>query len=186
MNSCKNKEEIKLLNLENCLLIKNVEFFMNKKFFERFFYESANNYQTCKVFIIEKNFLPLHTLFSFSNKETKEKFFNEYQKFEFSGSKLVMILTDKFSEEELNSYIDFDESRIFRFPNDYFNDINFKYERSSKEDGLIYKDAKILDAQSKVLSYLVKKFGSNLLKGESIMNISLPVAIFDQRSLLQV
>lgn len=31
---------------------------------------------------------------------------------------------------------------------------------------------------------LLKKIGSNLLKGKSIMNISMPVTIFEDRSML--
>lgn len=37
-----------------------------------------------------------------------------------------------------------------------------------------------------MISYLLKKIGSNLFKGKSIMNTSLPVTIFDKRTLLQV
>jgi len=40
--------------------------------------------------------------------------------------------------------------------------------------------------QNSAITYLLKKLGSSLLKGESIMNISLPVNIFDMRTLLQV
>jgi hypothetical protein len=35
-----------------------------------------------------------------------------------------------------------------------------------------------MNAQKKVLGYIVKKMGSNLLQGKGILNISLPVDIF--------
>lgn len=60
------------------------------------------------------------------------------------------------------------------------------YERTNKESGLIFKDKDVIERQNKVLSYLLKKAGSSLIKGQSIMNISLPVTIFDKRTLLQV
>ena len=40
--------------------------------------------------------------------------------------------------------------------------------------------------QEKTISYILKNLGSNIIKGKSIMNISLPVDIFDKRSLLQL
>lgn len=39
---------------------------------------------------------------------------------------------------------------------------------------------------NKAIKFLIKKAGSAVLQGQSIMNISLPVMIFDKRSLLQV
>ena len=60
------------------------------------------------------------------------------------------------------------------------------YERTMKEAGLIFKDPVMIEKQNKVIGYLVKKIGATLLKGKSVMNISLPVSIFDKRTLLQV
>ena len=39
-------------------------------------------------------------------------------------------------------------------------------------------------AQKDVIKYIFKQIGSNILKGKSIMNMSLPVDIFDNKSLL--
>jgi len=64
--------------------------------------------------------------------------------------------------------------------------INTVYEKTNKEAGLILKDKEILSRQDKVMGYLIKKMGSNLIKGKSIMNTSLPVTIFDKRTLHQV
>lgn len=60
------------------------------------------------------------------------------------------------------------------------------YENSPKYPGLLLKDNDVDDRMSRAVSWLLKKIGSNILKGQSIMNISLPVFIFDQRSMLQV
>ena len=64
--------------------------------------------------------------------------------------------------------------------------INTAYERSNKEHGLILRDKAMIARQDKVISFLIKKLGSNLIKGKSIMNISLPVTIFDKRTLHHV
>ena len=64
--------------------------------------------------------------------------------------------------------------------------INTVYERTNKESGLVLKDKDIISRQDKVIGFLIKKMGSNLLKGKSVMNISLPVTIFDKRTLHHV
>jgi len=42
-----------------------------------------------------------------------------------------------------------------------------------------------MDAQKDVIKYIIKQIGSNLFSGKSIMNMSLPVDIFDSRSVLE-
>ena len=59
------------------------------------------------------------------------------------------------------------------------------YLRRPGEEGLIYLKKDVIEKQRSVCSYLIKKIGSNLMKGKSIMNISLPIDIFDARSLLE-
>jgi hypothetical protein len=64
--------------------------------------------------------------------------------------------------------------------------IDTDYTLSLNEPGLVYNNPDIMDRFSKVLKTLFKSIGSNILKGRSVMNISLPVMIFDKRSLLQM
>lgn len=42
-----------------------------------------------------------------------------------------------------------------------------------------------IDSQKKVLGYILKGMGKNLLEGKSIMNMSLPISIFSRDSILQ-
>ena len=44
----------------------------------------------------------------------------------------------------------------------------------------------MLKAQKGVLKMILKQIGSNLMSGKSIMNMSLPVEIFDRKSMLEV
>jgi hypothetical protein len=53
-------------------------------------------------------------------------------------------------------------------------------------EGLEFIDQETLKKQRGVFSYMVKKVGANLLTGKSIMNVSLPIYIFDPRSVLEV
>lgn len=54
-----------------------------------------------------------------------------------------------------------------------------------KDGGLSYHNKKNIDNQKKVAGYLLKKIGKNLLSGKSIMNISMPIDIFDTTSFLE-
>lgn len=52
-------------------------------------------------------------------------------------------------------------------------------------EGLEYINQDVLKKQRSVMTYMLKKIGSNLLSGKSIMNVSLPIYIFDPRSVLE-
>lgn len=49
----------------------------------------------------------------------------------------------------------------------------------------MFVNQQVIDAQKDVLKYILKQIGSNLFSGKSVMNMSLPVDIFDQRSILE-
>jgi len=53
------------------------------------------------------------------------------------------------------------------------------------EDSLEMTNKYLLKKQKQVLGYLIKQFGSVLMSGKSIMSISLPITIFEPRSLLE-
>lgn len=60
------------------------------------------------------------------------------------------------------------------------------YEKKIGADGLIFKDLNVIEKQRSVAGYLIKNIGLNFIKGKSIMNVSLPINIFDQRSILEL
>jgi hypothetical protein len=53
-------------------------------------------------------------------------------------------------------------------------------------EGLEFINHEVLEKQRNILSFMVKKMGTNLLSGKSIMNVSLPIGLFDSRSQLEV
>lgn len=60
------------------------------------------------------------------------------------------------------------------------------YERKLGEAAMIFKNKETINKQRAVIGYLMKKIGMNIFKGKSIMNISLPINIFDCRSQLDL
>ena len=51
--------------------------------------------------------------------------------------------------------------------------------------GLVYTEKSVISRQRKAALYMVKKVGAHFLKGQSIMNVSLPVTIFQKMSLIK-
>lgn len=78
------------------------------------------------------------------------------------------------------------EDEEITYPYEYHNMIVEDFERTPGSKELIYKKKEVIEKQRAVVGYLMKKIGANLLTGKSIMNVSLPINIFDVRSLLEV
>lgn len=49
---------------------------------------------------------------------------------------------------------------------------------------MVFVNQAEIDAQKDVIKHIIKQIGSNLVSGKSIMNMSLPVEIFDDRSIV--
>lgn len=91
-----------------------------------------------------------------------------------NDSSLITIQNDQLQTEEII------------FPVDYANMINTVYEFNDTIEGLIFLDKDVGERQGKAVAWLLKKIGTNILKGQSVMNISLPVYVFDSRTMLEV
>jgi hypothetical protein len=61
-----------------------------------------------------------------------------------------------------------------------------EYTRKLGSDGVVFNNQTVIDKQRSVAGYLIKNIGLNLIKGKSIMNVSLPINIFDTRSILEL
>jgi hypothetical protein len=86
---------------------------------------------------------------------------------------------------ELGLLPEVDSNELILFKCKYENMADEFFEKNFTDEGLIYTDYLTIERQRESISYLVKKVGSQLLKGESVMNISLPVFMFDERSLCE-
>lgn len=60
------------------------------------------------------------------------------------------------------------------------------YAKRPGENGILYTNTTFLDKQRSLFDYFIRKIGSNIVQGKSIMNISLPIFIFDTRTLLEL
>jgi hypothetical protein len=111
----------------------------------------------------------------------------KYEGKNYPGLNYQVTIASKTEEENLTSTPENKlGEKIIKFAIEYDKMLEKCYEITIKEPGLIFLDKDIIEKQNKVISFLIKKMGSNLIKGKSIMNVSLPVNIFDKRTLLQV
>lgn len=61
-----------------------------------------------------------------------------------------------------------------------------EYIKSKEEPGLIFTNEEEKSKIERGVAWLLKKLGSNIISGQSIMTISLPVFLFDKRTLHEV
>jgi hypothetical protein len=59
------------------------------------------------------------------------------------------------------------------------------YIKTHGSAGFEYINQDVIQKQRSIITYLLKKIGANILSGKSIMSISLPIYIFDHRSLIE-
>lgn len=78
------------------------------------------------------------------------------------------------------------ENETIKYTYQYHRMIITEFERKEGSEWLTFLNEEIISKQRSVMGYLLKKIGSNLLSGKSIMNICLPINIFDVRSHLEV
>jgi hypothetical protein len=87
---------------------------------------------------------------------------------------------------ELSTIVQPKEDEEIEYQCEYDKLLINEYERKLGSDGLVFINQEVIDKQRAVAGYLVKNIGLNLIKGKSIMNVSLPINIFDTRSILEL
>lgn len=80
----------------------------------------------------------------------------------------------------------FNENEKIPYNMKYHEHIGTQFIQAPGDPALKFIDQKTIDRQRGVLKHFLSKIGSNILSGSGIMNVSLPINIFDERSLLDV
>jgi hypothetical protein len=137
----------------------------------------------CKIKLITHNEMPMEIELNFVMPELAEKFLNTMNGQSLDEQIKHQLNLKPGKSDKTNTLSSTKEAKYYE---DYTKWPETLYERKPKEEGLILTDALQIENQKKIMSYLIKKIGKNMLKGQSIMNVSLPVYIFDKRSMLQI
>ena len=167
---------------ETYVTIVNPLQFMNKSYIqERLKVLGYGN--ICEINIITNNEIPKEIELNFVIPELAEKFLTKM-----NGNSLDEIINHPINvkagkSDKNNTLSSTKEATIYE---DYTKWPEEIYERKPKEEGLILTSKVQIENQKKIMSYLIKKIGQSIFSGQSIMNVSLPVYIFDKRTMLQV
>ena len=78
------------------------------------------------------------------------------------------------------------ENEIIEYSKEYDKVLFTEFERKFGSDGMIFTNYSVIEKQKAVVGYLLKNIGYNLIKGKSIMNVSLPINVFDTRTILEL
>ena len=168
----------------NIVTITNPLKFMNKSYIlQRLKILGYGDENTIEVKLITYNELPEEIEIKFLFPEFAEKFFKK------TNNNSI----DDLINYPLKIYIGSSTKKnIITFKKEAFFFENYTqwpdvlYERKPKEEGLILTSTLQIENQKRIMSFLFKKIGKKLLNGQNVMNISLPVYIFDKRTMLQI
>lgn len=178
------------------IIIQNPLPFMIESYFKSKVFKPQSKYTSCSLEIIYKNELPYKIIITLPSEETQKSFIKQFDGpsnffepdilYPLSIEPFTENLSDykqKIAEEIKNESENLAEYKFdFPYESEYFLD----YISQPEKVGLVYKNEEAKKKIVKTVKYLVTKFGKNLLQGNSILNISFPVYIFDKRTLHQV
>ena len=167
---------------ESIVTITNPLKFMNKSYIQERL-KVLGYGEMCEITIITYNEMPMELELKFLIPELAEKFMNKM------NNKSI----DEFIDHPLKlKFGPSDKKNILLLTKEAFYYENYTqwpevlYVRKPNEEGLVLTSTFQIENQKRTMSFLIKKIGKNMLKGQSVMNISLPVYIFDKRTMLQV
>lgn len=168
-------------NSQNLFELINIPKLIKKDVIEKFLQDNKITYTDIKTFELDSDFINYQII-----TETP-----------IDDSQLQLLQTKtinylKFQAFKVNNY---DGSLIFPIPEsdslikydvDYHKLIYMEYAKKIGEDFIVYTNTSFLEKQRNLFSYFIQKIGTNILQGKSIMNVSLPIFIFDKRTLLEL
>jgi len=125
-------------------------------------------------------------ILKFSKESLIEQFMSDFNNKPISDKlnyKLSLTKEEKTEEEIKNEYQNYKTLSPFQFYNDYENEWKNNYVNTPNKPGLLYTNEEAKKLGYKAIKYLIAKFSKNIFQGKSIFNNSLPVFLFDKRTL---
>ena len=143
-------------------------------------------YSKGEIISIIQNEIPIKIIFKFPEQSLIDEFISDYNDKPISDSfnyKLSLSKETKSEDEIKKNYENYTKLDEFKFYVDYENEWKKNYANNPEKSGLLYIDEEAKKIGYEAVKYLVAKFSKNVLQGKSILNISLPVFMFDKRTL---
>ena len=159
----------------------NIPKLIKKDVILKFLQENNITFKDIKSFELDSDFLNYQII---TETPIEDNILKELQK------KTINYL--KFQAFKINSYDGSliiptpEPNSIIKYDVDYHKLIYMEYAKKIGEDFIVYTNNAFLEKQRNLFSYFIQKIGTNILQGKSIMNVSLPIFIFDKRTLLEL
>ena len=166
------------------ILLNNPLIFMDEAYIKKIILK--DKFSKGEIFPILQNEIPIKIIIQFSEESLVDEFlskFNDKPLSEYLNYKLSLTKETKSKEEIQKEYENFTKLEPYQYYVDYENDWKNNYSNNPEKAGLVYLDEEAKNVGYEAVKYLVAKFSKNVLQGKSILNISLPVFMFDKRTL---
>ena len=170
--------ELPLIILENPLM------FMDQSYLKTHILK--DKYPDAEIIEILQNEVPKKIIIKLKEETLIDEFMSEFNNKQYN-EKLnynLLLTKSKKSEEEIKKeFENYQKLEEYKFYMDYENEWKNNYAIIPEKAGLLYINEEGKNIGYRAVKYLIAKFTQNILESKSILNISLPVFMFDKRTL---
>ena len=170
--------ELPLIILENPLM------FMDQSYLKTHILK--DKYPDAEIIEILQNEVPKKIIIKLKEENLIDKFMSEFNNKQYNEKlnyNLLLTKTKKSEEEIKKEFENYQKLEEYKFYMDYENEWKNNYAIIPEKAGLLYINEEGKNIGYRAVKYLIAKFTQNILESKSILNISLPVFMFDKRTL---
>ena len=175
--------------MEFSIIIQNPLIFMNETFLKK--HALNEEFSEYELKIISQNDIIYKIIISFKTEELQISFIEKFNNSFFLENINYKLIIEKFNKNEfdklneniLQSHPPLQKKNFFR---EYERIVFDDYEILDNKNGLLNHNEIEKERIYRTVKWLIKKLGTNLIQGRSILNISFPVFLFDKRTMQQV
>ena len=145
-----------------------------------------DKYSNVEIIEISQNEVPIKIIIKLKEEALIDEFitqFNNKKYYDKLNYYLLLTKTKKSIEEIKKEEEKYKKLEEYKFCMDYENEWKNNYANIPEKSGLLYINEEGKNIGYRAVKYLIAKFTRNILESKSILNISLPVFMFDKRTL---
>ena len=166
------------------IILENPYIFVNEEYLKTNLL--TGKYSNGKVIEILQNEIPVKIIIKLNEETLTEEFISNYNNKPISDKlnyNLSLTKTDKKDEDIIKEYENYKKLEQYKFHMDYENEWKNNYANIPEKSGLLYINEEAKNIGYRAIKYLIAKFTKSILENKSILNVSLPVFMFDKRTL---
>ena len=145
-----------------------------------------DKYSDAEIIEISQNEVPIKIIIKLKEEALIDEFITQFNNKKYCDKLnyyLLLTKTKKSIEEIKKEEENYKKLEEYKFCMDYENEWKNNYANIPEKSGLLYINEEGKNIGYRAVKYLIAKFTRNILESKSILNISLPVFMFDKRTL---